>query len=367
MINNITIKQTCIDIPDFLAKLRLYLQNQGINLADNVEGPPMRREVAIGYLRGCKLVAVNGRTAVQIKNQALNEALGQPSNAIVKLRAVKGPWDEDWRIAGGRPTNIAVNAPNANNGTIVVVAGIHFSQAIWWLKIHFPKVEEELQDLQYGTIRKGNMTIDELYRKLPEELHNKFLDALPIPWLEKAEDISEHLPLDELAKKLYEIELQRIARHKKDRIPDSLVSQQASREIYELLPIPALQQQGISLKDMQKQAVAQKAQAPASQTVKPVRQPRGLLPSLQTEEGMENFHLSQYLNNLGIFSTEDFDRNYPIKPFQKPHQGRLYSSNQNARMDRIESKVDEISQITSQFGKMMLDNKKLLAKSNSIY
>ena len=40
-------------ISDFLAKLRLYLQNQGINLADNAGGPSTGREVAIGYLRGC--------------------------------------------------------------------------------------------------------------------------------------------------------------------------------------------------------------------------------------------------------------------------------------------------------------------------
>ncbi|CAG8692652.1 4933_t:CDS:1, partial [Cetraspora pellucida] len=109
-------------IPDFLAKLRLYLQNQEVNPADNAGGPPTGREVAIGYLRGCmkgralewfdeeittkqnwelanlldntgqaNLVAVNGKTAVQIGNQALNEALGQPGNAIVKLRAVEGP------------------------------------------------------------------------------------------------------------------------------------------------------------------------------------------------------------------------------------------------------------------------------------
>ncbi|CAG8846802.1 16505_t:CDS:2, partial [Gigaspora margarita] len=81
------------DIPDFLAKLRLYLQNQGVNLADNVAGPPTGREVAMGYLRGYK---------------------------------------------------------RAN------------------------------------------------YR--PEELRRKFLDALPLPWLEKAKDIGKHLPLDELAK-----------------------------------------------------------------------------------------------------------------------------------------------------------------------
>jgi hypothetical protein len=163
------------------------------------------------------LVAVNGRTAVQIGANGINEALNQPGNAIVKLRVVEGSWDEDWRIAGGHPTNNAPNAPNANAGNTVVVAGIRFGQAVWWLKTHFPTVEEELRNLMYGTIRKKNMTIDELYRKIlrigrranyrPEELRRKFLDALPLLWLEKAEDIGEHLPLDELAKKLYEIEL----------------------------------------------------------------------------------------------------------------------------------------------------------------
>ena len=61
------------------------------------------------------------------------------------------------------------------------------------------------------------MTIDELYRKIlqigrrvnyrPEELCKKFLDALPLLQLEKAEDIDEHLLLTKLAKKLYKIEL----------------------------------------------------------------------------------------------------------------------------------------------------------------
>ena len=163
------------------------------------------------------MVAVNGRTAVQIGADGLNEALGQPGNAIVKLRAVEDPWNEDWRVAGGRPTNLPVNAPNAGNGTTVVIAEIRFGQAVWWLKTRFPTVEEELRDMMYGTITKGDMTIDELYRKIlrigrranyrPEELRRKFLDALPLPWLEKAEDIGEHLPLPELSKKLYEIEL----------------------------------------------------------------------------------------------------------------------------------------------------------------
>ncbi|CAB5196851.1 unnamed protein product [Rhizophagus irregularis] len=58
------------------------------------------------------------------------------------------------RVSGGHSTNAPVNALNANAGNTVVVAGIRFGQAF-----------------------------------------------------EKAENIGEHLPLDELVKKLYEIEL----------------------------------------------------------------------------------------------------------------------------------------------------------------
>ncbi|CAB4418574.1 unnamed protein product [Rhizophagus irregularis] len=274
----------------FLAQLRLDLQNQGI---DPAGAGANRRAQALGHLRACmrgrtlewfdeeitiktnweltnltdgigqaNLVAVNGRTALQIGANGLNEAARQSGNAIIKLRAVEDPWNEDWCVAGGRPTNLSVNAPNASNGTTVVVAEIRFGQAVWWLKTRFPTVEEELWDMMYGTIRKGDMTIDELYRKIlrigrranyrPEELRKKFLDALPLPWLEKAEDIGEHLPLDELAKKLYEIELRQIARYKRDKISDPLVSNRASRQIYESSPVSTSQQQGISLEDMQK-------------------------------------------------------------------------------------------------------------------
>ncbi|CAG8827521.1 10374_t:CDS:2, partial [Dentiscutata erythropus] len=50
------------------------------------------------------------------------------------------------------------------------------------------------------------------------------------------------------------------------------------------------------------------------------------------------------------------DKAFPPPIPTKPE--RLHSSNQNARIDRIELKIDEIGQMTSQFGKMMLDNKK---------
>ncbi|KAF0424745.1 hypothetical protein F8M41_006439 [Gigaspora margarita] len=182
------------------------------------------------------------------------------------------------------------------------------------------------------------MTIDELYRKIlligrranyrPEELRRKFLDALPLSWLEKAEDIGEHLPLDELAKKLYEIELCRIARHKRDRIPDPL--QGISLEDMQKAIQNALAQQKTeyqSLLEKQKadyqsqmaqQAVAQKAQALAPQIVEPVRQPRGPPSSLQSEEGLKNYYVAEYLKELGLFNKNDLDSAYPVKPFQRP-------------------------------------------------
>ena len=212
-------------------------------------------------------------------------------------------------------------------------------------------MEEELRDMMYGTITKGDMTIDELYRKIlrigrranyrPEELRRKFLDALPLPWLEKAEDIGEHLPLDELSKKLYEIELRRIGRYKRDRIPDPLVSNRVSWQIYEPSPVSAPQQHGISLEDMEKaiqnalaqqktenqalvkkvtelqSQMVQQTQVPASQTVEPVRQPRGPPSSLKTEEGLKNYYVAEYLKEVGLLNKKDLDSDYPVKPFQR--------------------------------------------------
>ena len=69
---------------------------------------------------------------------------------------------------------------------------------------------------------------------------------------------------------------------------------------------------------MAQQASAQKVQAPASQTVKPVRQPRGLPSLLKTEEGMKNYYVAKFLKDLDLVSKEDLDSDYPVKPFQKP-------------------------------------------------
>ncbi|RIA79831.1 hypothetical protein C1645_839825, partial [Glomus cerebriforme] len=305
-------------IPDFLAKFRLYLQNQTVDPADNAGGPPIGREVAIGYLRGwqANLVAVNRRTAVQIGNQALNEAFSQPGTAIVKLRAVENPWNEDWRIAGGRPTNIAVNAPNANN------------------------VKEELRDLMYGTIRKGDMTIDELYRKIlrigrranyrPEELRRKFLDALPLPWLEKAEDIAP--------------QQQGITQEDMEK---ALVQQKTE---YQSL----MEKQKNEFKaQMAQQSIAQKAQASAPQPI-----------TIKPQVATHAFYIVDQEGNYIDPNQETDYHKYIAQAYNSLK--RPQRNNNSARFDRIKEGLDEtrdaVNQLNSQFQKLHIH--KPVARSN---
>ena len=203
---------------------------------------------------------------------------------------------------------------------------------------------------------------------------NAFFTELKNMWLERGQNLSGRIP-EELSQ-----------------IPNQIQALPSINPVSYSLPLvaPVSQQQGhaISLEDMQKaiqnalaqqktenqalvkkvteleSQMAKQTQVPALQTVEPVRQPRGPPSSLQTEEGMENYRLSQYLNNLGIFSTEDLERNYPIKPFQRSRPQR---SNVSARIDRVEEVINEnrnaMNQLTEEFQKLNI-HKGNIAKSN---
>jgi len=154
------------NLEEFLAQFRAEVEARGINVADGA-GAPAGRDVGKGLLRGCMrgrllewydenittkqnfelcnlldntgqatIQLVAGRTAVQIGNQAINQANGRAGDEIIPLRANADPWNEDWSIAGGRPSNDPVNAPNANNGQTVVVAGIIWSSCMVIKKKH---------------------------------------------------------------------------------------------------------------------------------------------------------------------------------------------------------------------------------------
>ncbi|CAG8659832.1 9930_t:CDS:2, partial [Diversispora eburnea] len=87
----------------------------------------------------------------------------------------------------------------------------------------------------------------------------------------------------------------------------------------------------------------QKIQTPVPQTVEPVRQPRGPPSNLKTEEDYKNYYVAKYFNDLGIYSKDDLDSNYPEKPFQRPR------TQQKVNSARLEEKVDEIGNMLSHF------------------
>jgi len=106
--------------------------------------------------------------------------------------------------------------------------------------------------------------------------------------------------------------------------------------------------------------MTQQAQALAPQTVEPVRQPRGPLSSLQTEEGLKNYYVSEYLKEIGVLNKAELDADYPVKNFQRSHPQR---NNNSARIDRMEEELNEtrdavnktwdsINQLNSQFQKL---------------
>ncbi len=93
-----------------------------------------------------------------------------------------------------------------------------------------------------------------------------------------------------------------------------------------------------------------KVQALVSQTVEPVRQPRGSLSTLKIEKGIKNYYVAEFLKDLSIVNKEDLDSDYPVKPFQKSCPQR---SNVSNKIDRLEEEInktqDTVNQLADQF------------------
>ncbi|GBC24661.2 hypothetical protein GLOIN_2v1885507 [Rhizophagus irregularis DAOM 181602=DAOM 197198] len=75
-------------------------------------------------------------------------------------------WDEDWSIVEGRPTDIAVNNPNANNGGTIVAPGIRIGQLIYRFKHYFPTITSEKSKLAFNAIVQSSDTVSRFYSKL---------------------------------------------------------------------------------------------------------------------------------------------------------------------------------------------------------
>ncbi|GES82057.1 hypothetical protein GLOIN_2v1735703 [Rhizophagus clarus] len=105
-----------------------------------------------------------------------------------------------------------------------------------------------------------------------------------------------------------------------------------------------------------KSQMAKQTHIPTPQTVEPiepVRQLRGPPAFTKSEKGMRNYHIFEYLKNLGYISQEKMDHDYPVKPFQRLRPQR---SNVSARIDRVGEGINEtcdaVNQLTNQFQKL---------------
>ncbi|CAB5394072.1 unnamed protein product [Rhizophagus irregularis] len=61
-------------------------------------------------------------------------------------------WDEDWSIANGHPTDLAVNNPNANNGGTIVAPRIRIRQVLHRFRYYFPTITSEKSKLTFHAI-----------------------------------------------------------------------------------------------------------------------------------------------------------------------------------------------------------------------
>ena len=66
-------------------------------------------------------------------------------------------FDENWTIAGGRPTNAVPVAVNAGGGIPVILAGIRSGQRLHRIKKHFPSADKYLRMLEIGTFIFANL------------------------------------------------------------------------------------------------------------------------------------------------------------------------------------------------------------------
>ncbi|RIB08438.1 hypothetical protein C2G38_2211659 [Gigaspora rosea] len=280
----------------------------------------------IAHIRGANAAAITCAVA-----SFPNVPLGLTGAQIIPARNVA----EDWTIAGGRPTNAVPVAPNAGGEIGALRQGVYKSVPSFWAKIQKYGDQPSYTPAQKKTHFLSGVRSDirnEIYR-IELELRHGILQQAPsqprhAPIAPAIPDVISQQPVSPMA------DIQKMIQVQQKTEYQSLLEKQKT--------------------DFQSQMVKQ-TQVPASQTVEPVRQPRGPPLSLQTEESIENYHLSQYLNNLGIFSAEDLERNYHIKPFQR---SRPQQSNVSARIDRVEEGINEtrdaVNQLTNQFQKVYI-------------
>ncbi|RIA99954.1 hypothetical protein C2G38_2236365, partial [Gigaspora rosea] len=126
---------------------------------------------------------------------------------------------EDWRLAGGRPSDRPANAVNAGNANPIVFGDIRIGQALYWLRNEYPTVISEKRNLVYGSLAQGGEPIGDFYSKLlkygkmlnlnEQQIKGQFLRGLSPDLEDDAERIGTEQPLADLFEILERIEMRR--------------------------------------------------------------------------------------------------------------------------------------------------------------
>src|SRR5207248_8080420 len=75
-------------------------------------------------------------------------------------------WEEDWSIAGGRPTDLAVNAPNASGGGTIVAPGLRAGQVFHEFRTAYTTITAEKSKVAYQSIIQGKDSVTRFYSNL---------------------------------------------------------------------------------------------------------------------------------------------------------------------------------------------------------
>ncbi|CAG8840506.1 28474_t:CDS:2, partial [Gigaspora margarita] len=141
------------DIDIFNSRLSSYLAGTGIDPVANRD----QAFAGMGALRGRTIAQMNTSNSFRNPSIAHDYANVVGNNAVTvgnSMIPAEG-FTEDWRLAGGRPSDRPANAVNAGNINPIVFGNIRIGQVLYWLRNEYPIVISEKRNLVYGLLAQG--------------------------------------------------------------------------------------------------------------------------------------------------------------------------------------------------------------------
>ena len=147
------------------------------NIGDNTNLADLNaiRTLTNNGIRAINAGQFRGRArAIRDNAPANGNALAQP---LVPLPTV---FDEDWSIAGGRPTDLPPTAPQANAGGNYVAPEMKVGQEIYVLVTDFPTINAQKSKYYFNAVTQGNDSVSRFYsrlRNLVKQAYPNYPDA----------------------------------------------------------------------------------------------------------------------------------------------------------------------------------------------